>query len=85
MLLVKSHMRDIEKGKDTSFSVLALTMAFCDIVYWKGMWRVVKTCDVELKSKLESLAQVVSCFYSSFLPSMNLISQSIWLILTNRI
>jgi hypothetical protein len=63
ILLVKSHMQDVENGKDTSFSVLALTMAFCDVVYWKGMWEVVRSCDEEFKVKLESLAQVVSLIF----------------------
>ncbi|KAH8811027.1 acyl-CoA dehydrogenase/oxidase C-terminal [Xylogone sp. PMI_703] len=58
--LIKSHMEDTEKGKDTSFSVHALTMAYCDMVYWKGFWEVVKACDIELREQLVSLVQVFS-------------------------
>jgi acyl-CoA oxidase len=61
-ILVKIHMQDTAVGKDTSFSVHALTMAYCDVMYWKGLWEVIKGSNVDFNEQLVSLAQVVSVF-----------------------
>jgi acyl-CoA oxidase len=61
-LLIKSHMDDTDRKKDTSFSVHSLTMAYCDFVYWRGLWEVVRNSKVGFNNVLESLAQVVSIF-----------------------
>lgn len=66
-LLIRSHMSDVEKKKDTSFSVYSLTMAYCDFVYWRGLWEVVITPEARFQDLLEPLAQVVSSLPSVFL------------------
>jgi acyl-CoA oxidase len=57
--LVRQHMRATEAGKDTSYSVHALTMAHSDYTYWKGFWDVVKGANTSFAKSLKPMAQVV--------------------------
>ena len=57
--LVQQHIEDTEAGRDTSYSVHALTMAHGDFVYWNGFFELLS--DLE-KSQPPFLEQVKSLF-----------------------
>lgn len=58
--LVDQHKKDTEAGRDTSFSVFALTLAHCDFVYWQGFWEVFASCPSEIIAPVQALGQVFS-------------------------
>ena len=58
--LVQDHVESTRAGKDTSFSSHALTMAHCDLVYWKGLWKAIDKADQDFQEPLKALAQVFS-------------------------
>lgn len=58
--LVDEHRKDTEAGRDTSFTVHALTMAHCDFVYWQGFWGVFSSCPSDVSEPLKALGQVFS-------------------------
>ena len=58
--MVQDHIVNTREGKDTSFSCHALTMAHCDLVYWKGLWEIIGRADPEIQEHLTAIAQVFS-------------------------
>ena len=58
--MVQDHLEATSADKDTSFSSHALTMAHCDLVYWKGLWEIAMGADSEFEESLTAVAQVYS-------------------------
>jgi acyl-CoA oxidase len=58
--LVQQHLEDTKAGKDTSFSVHALTMAHCDFVYWRGFWEMAQSVEKGFAEPINAIGQVVS-------------------------
>ena len=58
--MVQDHLEATSAGKDTSFSSHALTMAHCDLVYWKGLWEIAADADPQFREPLTGIAQVYS-------------------------
>ncbi|KAJ3529548.1 hypothetical protein NM208_g9704 [Fusarium decemcellulare] len=59
-ILVNQHIKDTEKGLDTSFSVHHLTIAHNDFVYWSGLWKMAGKAPESFRPLLTSVAQVFS-------------------------
>ena len=58
--MVQDHHEATSAAKDTSFSSHALTMAHCDLVYWKGLWKIAVEADPQFQEHLTATAQVYS-------------------------
>ena len=65
--LVQQHIEDTEAGRDTSYSVHALTMAHGDFVYWKGFSEVVSELEKTRPAYLEAVKALFQVFALSVL------------------
>ena len=59
--LVREHMDDTSRGRDTSYTTHSLTMAHSDFTYWRSLWKVVDSIEREdFVRPMRVLAQVFS-------------------------
>lgn len=71
--LVREHMEDTAKGRDTSYTTHSLTMAHSDFTYWRGLWKVVDSVsNAAFAETMKALAQVfsLSVLYNPHHPSL---------------
>ena len=61
-MLAAQYLNDEEKGKDTSFQVLELTLAHTDLHYVRGLYSALESAPTESMASLKALANVVRLF-----------------------
>lgn len=65
--LLVLHIEDIERGRDTSYSSHALTMAHSDFVYWKGFSELLATLTENQARFLEPISSLFKVYSLSVL------------------
>ncbi|KPI42462.1 Peroxisomal acyl-coenzyme A oxidase 1 [Cyphellophora attinorum] len=59
--LVREHIEDTSRGRDTSYTTHSLTMAHSDFTYWRGLWKVIDAiANVSFAGPMKSLGLVFS-------------------------